>query len=991
MGEEVNKKRALIEQALSLHATARTQFLAQIEDETLQLEIETLLGDEVQLTQFLHTTADHAAPQEVHEVADLAPGTKINRITIDQLLGQGGMGAVYLGFDEKLQREVAVKSIKAEHLKNPATQQRFVREAQILSKINHPSICHIYDYLETETGDYLVLEYIRGKQLFQVGLTPEQTLDVLIELAKALAVAHRHGVVHRDLKPDNIMITDEHKLKVLDFGIAQSITGAAPAADDAQSEPNHTGAFELTQQGALIGTIRYMSPEQAKGEPIDTPSDLYSFGIIAQELLSKQPAYPVLSTRQLLADVQQGKRVTELALQPAYLQLLTDLTQHVPDDRPSAPEVVERLQAIKQAPAKSKQRRLKGLVAIVAVLLLVLAAWQWQQKSQFQDNTKRVNEYTNSINELVKSSEQIYVLPIHDVRDEIDRLLQQAAVLYGQIEADEGLTESSRKTLQGLIFLEAEEFAMAVEHLSAGDASSQLLARAWIGLYIEKIMAYSELHGVVNAMQSTTIKNQYLLPTLTYIEQAEKESGTPNALYQAFVVSQTDSLENALVMVDELLQAQKWNKQAVKLKALILSAMSVRAREAGDWALARDYSVLTVQTYQRSTEMARSYPYDYYSLCETAFALMVDGLQRTGAEVDKYGALAIQAGENYLQTRPGEPAAMNLLARVHMIMAQWQLNTGQDANQSLQLAQQWLDQSMAVEQTILTLWGQGLIHATRAKQQIMAGHDAMAAIDLALTTLAQAAEQVQENQAYLVSDQLYVMALLANEQHRLGLNFQVTIEQAEAMYQKVSLDQAMLATEKKGLLVNMAEVYFVDFLARFEQQQDLMASGQQLLAFLSQPENQLENEPNQLTRLATVHGLMAVQLHQQNKPLGQHLVLAENHIKQARSINPNHFGVLSSQAFIMTLSQLRGDQDFTAVNQLFAAALAANPELPHTYHVWARSYLLQAQADLSHAEKLSVVKSGLQKIAQARFYDEHNQSFQLTQQALMAMAEPMMP
>ncbi len=984
---EVNQTKAIIEQALSLNATERTLFLSKIEDQTIKLQVETLLGDSDQLTQFLTQTENHEQPVKDLNAAAISPGTKINRITIEKLLGQGGMGAVYLGFDEKLQRAVAVKSIRPEHLRHKSTQQRFVREAQILSKINHPSICHIYDYMETPHGDFLVLEYIKGKQLFQVGLDANETLDALIELARALAVAHEHGVVHRDLKPDNIMIKDDGTLKVLDFGIAQSITHATA---EIQKDEGHKATFELTQQGALMGTIRYMSPEQANGQPIDTASDLYSLGVIAQELLTKQPAYPTLSTNQLLNDVQQGKRSATNDLGPGYQALLTDLTQLNPTDRPSAADVVSRLLEIKHIPRQKKQRRLRWLVAAVAVILLLVAGWQWQQKSLVQDQAKRVNEYMANINQLVKNSEQIYVLPIHNVRNEIDQILQQAAVLFGEIEADKNLSQKDKKRLQGVIFLEAEEFSMAVDLLTEAEAESDYLARAWIGLYIEKILAYSETHGVEQAMQAPVIK-EYLHPTLTYIEQAAVESGEVNALYQAFVVSQTESLEKGLVLVNDILAAESWNKRAVKLKALILSALSVRAREAGDWATARAYSVQTSKAFQRSTQMARSYPYDYYSLCETDFALMVDGVQRTGEEVGLYGAQAIQACENYLQTRPGESGVMNLLSRIHMIKAQWELDTGQDADQSLLAAKQWNDESAATEKTIQTFWNQGLIHATTAKQKIMSGADAMAAIELALDAFEQASNLVVGDATYLVSDQLYILAMKASEQYRQQQDFYPTIKRAEALYTEVVMGDALLASEKKGLLVNMAEVYFVRFVADYEQQQNVIASGQQLLGFLNQAENQLQNEPNQLVRLASVHGLMAVYLHQHNMALDDHLDLAMDYIQQARSINSKHHGVMSSQAYIMTLFELRGTQNFSAINALFADAVAANPNLPHTYDVWARSYLLQAQADISQAEQLSVVKNGLQKNAQALQYDETNPTFMRTQKALLALAQPVMP
>ena len=216
----------------------------------------------------------------------LAPGTRINRIVIESQIGQGGMGAVYLAYDEKLQRQVAIKSIRPEFLTNPDTQQRFIREARILSKINHQSICHIYDYIETDVGDFLVLEYIKGKQLYQTSLNKPETLDALMALAEALDVAHQHGVIHRDLKPDNVMVTDSGQIKVLDFGIAQSMGSIQTNQNtDASGSAKEGVSSELTSQGSLVGTIRYMSPEQAQAKVIDHRSDIYSLGVIFSEML----------------------------------------------------------------------------------------------------------------------------------------------------------------------------------------------------------------------------------------------------------------------------------------------------------------------------------------------------------------------------------------------------------------------------------------------------------------------------------------------------------------------------------------------------------------------------------------------------------------------------------------------------------------------------------------------------------------------------------
>lgn len=605
-----------------MNSEERTVLLEQINDPTLRSQLETLLADKNQQQDFLQK---NTSTQATDRTDILSPGAKINRIRIEKMLGQGGMGSVYLGFDEKLERQVAVKSIRSEHLQNPATQQRFVREAQIMSKINHPSICQLYDYVETEQGDFLVMEYIEGQPLYKTPLTEPQKLQVLADLASALAVAHEHGVVHRDLKPDNIMITGQGQLKVLDFGIAQSLSQPKEAAstDTKNLDP------ALTQQGSLVGTIRYMSPEQAQGKTIQTASDMYAFGIIAQEVFSHEAAYQVLETNQLLTDVQQGKR-KPVDLPAPVSQLIEQLTLLQPEERPSAEQTAEQLKAIQNAPKLKRKQLIKFSVAGAVLVLLGVLLWQWLQMGSQAERDLLIKDYEAQIYDLVKQSQQIYVLPIHPVDAEINQLLQQSQVLFGHIENDKRLTTVDKKRLQGIIMLKAEYYGQAISLLEQGEAENKLMAEAWSKLYVEKANEFSEEFGVEQTLKAQALQEEYFQPAMDYIEKTAKETGKLDPLHEAFVLSRTETLEAALEKANEILKAEQWNHAAVELKSMVLSAMMARAREQGAWSLAKTYAEQTVETYELSTQMARSYPVDYSNLCFVNMRLAMDAIQRTG-------------------------------------------------------------------------------------------------------------------------------------------------------------------------------------------------------------------------------------------------------------------------------------------------------------------------------------------------------------------------
>ncbi|MFC1794017.1 protein kinase [Planctomycetota bacterium] len=221
-----------------------------------------------------------AGPTRSFDGLMLGPGGQIGSFRIEQEIGRGGAGVVYLAHDTKLDRSVAIKSLPAELMENPKARTRFAREARVLASLNHPNIATIYEELqETEGLGYLVLEYVPGQTLAEriagARLKPQEALSIAQQIAEAVTAAHEHDIIHRDLKPGNIKITPEGKVKVLDFGLAKALGGEAK---DKQST--------VTEPGRIIGTPAYMSPEQARGKPTDKRTDIWSFGCVLYEMLT---------------------------------------------------------------------------------------------------------------------------------------------------------------------------------------------------------------------------------------------------------------------------------------------------------------------------------------------------------------------------------------------------------------------------------------------------------------------------------------------------------------------------------------------------------------------------------------------------------------------------------------------------------------------------------------------------------------------------------
>jgi serine/threonine protein kinase len=314
-------------------------------------------------------------------------GTRISHYRIIDFLSKGGMGDVYVGFDEKLNRKVVLKSIRAEHRLIAEAKTRFLREARVLSKLAHANICQIFDYIEGDTADFLVLEMIPGQGLAEAmpkGMDFRQKLAIAEQVASVLVATHEKGIIHRDLKPDNIMLAGDGQVKVLDFGLSRSqqdehtmklIASASGTFRSIKSlaDPAEKSAADnkLTEVGMVMGTIQYMSPEQARGEDASPAGDLYSFGLILQELFTGRPAYENnLSFRALLQKATDGDTLAVEGIDANLAALIARLKSLAPAARPTAVDVAERLAWIRNKPV----RRRNKIILAAAIAMLVLFA-----------------------------------------------------------------------------------------------------------------------------------------------------------------------------------------------------------------------------------------------------------------------------------------------------------------------------------------------------------------------------------------------------------------------------------------------------------------------------------------------------------------------------------------------------------------------------------------------------------------------------------------
>jgi eukaryotic-like serine/threonine-protein kinase len=323
MPDEWKQISDLYHAALKLPESERAAFLqACVASDGVRREVASLLANERSGDHLLESPALEVAARMMTDNAPvLTTGQTLAHYQIKGLLGKGGMGEVYRAHDGKLGRDVAIKTLPPEFARDPDRVARFQREAKLLASLNHPNIAAIYGLEESGGTNFLVLELVEGETLADYikknAAEPAALPGILrlaLQIAEALEAAHEKGVIHRDLKPANIKVTPEGKVKVLDFGLAKAFTGEAGEVNLSNSPTISNAA---TQQGVILGTAAYMSPEQARGKAVDKRTDIWAFGCVLYEMLTGQAAFQGEDVTEVLAAVVKG--AANLDLLPANL------------------------------------------------------------------------------------------------------------------------------------------------------------------------------------------------------------------------------------------------------------------------------------------------------------------------------------------------------------------------------------------------------------------------------------------------------------------------------------------------------------------------------------------------------------------------------------------------------------------------------------------------------------------------------------------------
>jgi eukaryotic-like serine/threonine-protein kinase len=643
----------LLHAALERPPDLRAEFLRQAcaGDQELEREVLSLLASDEQAGSFLDSPAMEVAARDLSEQQSPQPrspqqgddesgdfliGATFSHYRIVGKLGGGGMGVVYKAEDPRLHRFIALKFLSDEFARDPDALQRFQREARAASALNHTNICTIHDIGEQDGRAFIVMEFLDGTTLkHRIGARPlelETLLSVAGEIADGLDAAHTAGIIHRDIKPANIFVTARDHAKILDFGLAK--TGGGPSRGAGETAgPTLTVEDELTGPGSAIGTVSYMSPEQVRAKPLDSRTDIFSFGVVLYEMATGKLPFRGESSGTIFDSILNHAPVPAVRLNPdvpVELERIIDKClekdrnlryRHASDIRTDLQRLKRDTDSGRVTAANSVPRRWKILVPAAAAVLALFAAGYFyfhRARSLADQDTVVLADFVNSTGDPIFDStlrqglafqlEQSPFLKIMDdeyVRRDL-RLMnfQPGTRITHQIARDICVRDGAAATIDGTIGSLGKNYVITIEAATCPDGKT--LAR-------QQVQAEDKEH-VLNALSTaTTAMRAKLGESLTSIQKLNRplEEATTASL-EALQSYTAGSLELGL---GHFLAAIPLFKRAAEIDPNFAEAyfrLGVAFETAGDMARSAEYAKQAFRLIDRVSEAERAEITPYY-------------------------------------------------------------------------------------------------------------------------------------------------------------------------------------------------------------------------------------------------------------------------------------------------------------------------------------------------------------------------------------------
>lgn len=657
----------------------------------------------------------------------------IGHFIVQGVLGSGGMGTVYRAFDKRLERTVAIKSINPARRMEAAAEHRFLREAQMLSKLNHPGICQVYDFIESEGHQYLVLELVDGAPLSPTSaskMDPKAILRIIRDVADALETAHQARIIHRDLKPENLMLTPRGTPKILDFGIARMVQESLqrpigmPAlaeigeSDQDRSNRTRSWAFDetedtdvrivdgtlVTRMGVLVGTPAYMAPEQVLGQPLTTACDIYSLGIILQTLLTGRPAYgDGLSTMDLLIRASQGavERATEL--DPDIRELIDEMTRPDPSARPSAGDCAHRLVWILEKPERRRRRRL--LVSLSAVAAgAVLAAGvlvltnQWRARRQVRV-AREFGQIASSIEWTMRAE---HLAPAHDIGPAKEQIRARISDLERRIGDLDPQSAAPGHAAIGRAFASLGEHEKARRFLRKawdGGVQTPELSCA-LGLSLSRLyqraladtlqVSDEQLRRAAKAQAQKELKD----PALDFLRGCRGSFEIPEGYVEALIALHDERWDDCRELIESIGSRPSWFYGVEALEADLIHHLGFLSdlsnHEEGLRVLAE-----AVQPLEKALQIGRSAPELHRSLCEIRSSLLYNQVYGLHSQLEDHTFdQALEDCQRTLAIDAEEVEATARLIQIHSLRGFNAYNQGRDPTPDYRKARTIADEAV---------------------------------------------------------------------------------------------------------------------------------------------------------------------------------------------------------------------------------------------------------------------------------------------------------
>ncbi len=731
------------------------------------------------------SSAEEALEDEVRSIPSFG------RYTDLELLGKGGMGRVYKAFDPVLNRTIALKFIRGD---DPGLHRRLLMEARLQASLEHESICKVFEVGDVEGRLYIAMQYLRGETLCPATekMNLLQKVRVMIRVSEAVHEAHRAGLIHRDLKPVNIMVTENDQGDwtpcVMDFGLARN-----------QESPG------LTASGMLVGSPHYMSPEQARGEitRLDRRSDVFSLGVTLYEVLSGKRPFDDNSNVEVLLKVLNQEppplRKRDPSLPEDLETIVMKCMEKDPEQRySSARALAEDLKRyidgdpITARPAgliyriRKKASKNKTITAVIVgstILVLISSGIALRTQWQARQQVLLAHRFGIEVKEMESMLRNAHTMPIHNISRERAHVVERMK----RIEAEIGKVGSAGygpcHFALGRGYLALKDYDRARKHLEL----------AWDSGYREPTVAYTlgQVIGILYDRQLDNVKHlgpqkesrlqeiqkTFRTPALEYLRMSRDSATDPPAYVEGLIAFYDNRYEPALRHAVRALQEVPWLYQAKKLEGDIYTLRGTEYRDEGKHDLAASDYQSADQAYAAAVDMARSEPALYVSEC-ALWTLTMELEMARGTASDQPLRNAITACDKALMVQPEDVEALGIKAWAYWRWGEYQDLNGQDPRDTLSNSIQFGKRALQINPRFLEVWVRlGASYNTIGEYLMEHGSDPREMLQHAISSSREII-RIDPNHPYAYNILGYAAVTIAEYEIENGLDPRSSLDQA---------------------------------------------------------------------------------------------------------------------------------------------------------------------------------------------------------------------